>query len=153
MRIQNRKKGFTLIELLIVLAVIAILISIALPLFRGMQDEGNITKAKGELRTLQTAIESYHIHNNQTYPALLDDLVTQVPQLITEVPVDPFSTTGDDYGYEVGGTNDKFYVVFSVGPGQDGSATIGTGVQQDQVVETNAQSAIYVSNTAVDTAP
>ncbi|UCD15446.1 MAG: prepilin-type N-terminal cleavage/methylation domain-containing protein, partial [Candidatus Omnitrophota bacterium] len=60
---MNKKRkvlmGFTLIELLIVIAVISILLSIALPRFRGMQEEGNIAKAKGELRTLQTAVESY----------------------------------------------------------------------------------------------
>ena len=42
----RRSSGFTLIELLIVVAVISILISIALPRFKGMQDEGNIAKAK-----------------------------------------------------------------------------------------------------------
>src|SRR3989339_339671 len=61
------KKGFTLIELLIVIAVISILIGIALPRFKGMQDEGNIAKATGELRTLKTAVESYYIHNNSTF--------------------------------------------------------------------------------------
>lgn len=63
------KKGFTLIELLIVIAVISILIGIALPRFKGMQEEGKIAQAKAELRTLQTAVESYYIHNNNTYPA------------------------------------------------------------------------------------
>src|ERR1041384_5611394 len=88
----GKARGFTLIELLIVLAVIGILISIALPRFRGMQDEGNIAKAKGELRTLQTAAESFYIHNNQTYPAELTTLTTQNPRVITVVPTDPFST-------------------------------------------------------------
>ena len=63
------KRGFTIIELLIVIAVISILIGIALPRFRGMQEEGKIAQAKGELRTLQTAVESYYIHNSNTYPA------------------------------------------------------------------------------------
>ncbi len=148
-----KTQGFTLIELLIVLAVIGILISIALPRFRGMQDEGNIAKAKGELRTLQTAIESFYIHNNQTYPANLTVLTTQNPRVITTVPTDPFSTTSVVYGYVRGGTNNKYFVTFSVGPGQNGSATIGTGAQLDQVVETNGQSCIYVSNASVDTAP
>ncbi len=148
----NKKKGFTLIELLIVIAVISILISIALPRFRGMQVEGNIAKAKGELRTLQTAVESYYIHNNNTYPdtgsaALETALEDAVPNIIDYVPNDPFAD--DDYVYVLGGTNDKFYIIYSVGPGGDGSAVI----TDDEVVETNGDSCIYVSNMGQDTQP
>lgn len=149
------KKGFTIIELLIVIAVIAILISIALPRFRGMQDEGNIAKAKGELRTLQTAVESYYIHNNNTYPAtgstaLETALSTATPNIIDFVPTDPFSTTGADYVWVRGGTNNKFYIIYSVGPAGNGSATISAS---DTVTETNGSSCIYVSNMSRDTQP
>ena len=150
-----KSKGFTLIELLIVIAVISILIGIALPRFKGMQDEGNIAKAKGELRTLQTAVESYYIHNALAYPAtgssaLETALAAATPSIITTVPTDPFSSTGADYGYVLGGTNDKFYVIYSAGPGATaGSATITSNL----VVETNGNSCIYVSNVGTDARP
>ena len=48
------RRGFTLIELLVVISVIAILVGIAIPRFKGMQDEANQSKAKAELRVLQT---------------------------------------------------------------------------------------------------
>lgn len=145
------KKGFTLIELLIVITIISILISIVLPRFKGMQDEGNIVKAKGELRTLQTAVESYYIHNDETYPATLNDLIatTTKPQIINSIPKDPFSTTSAAYGYVRGGTNNKYYVIYSVGSDGNGTATIGT----DTVVETNPKSCIFVSNAGQDTQP
>ena len=73
-----RRKGFTILELLIVIAVIAILVGIALPRFKGMQDEGNIARAKGELRMLTTAVESYYIHNNNTLPTALSNLTNDV---------------------------------------------------------------------------
>ncbi|MFA4858719.1 MAG: prepilin-type N-terminal cleavage/methylation domain-containing protein, partial [Candidatus Margulisiibacteriota bacterium] len=44
------KKGFTLVELLIVMAVIAILIGIAIPSFRGMQQEAWKTQCEGDVR-------------------------------------------------------------------------------------------------------
>src|SRR4030042_3715010 len=135
---MSRGKGFTIIELLIVITVIAILIGLALPRFRGMQDEGNIAKAKGELRTLQTAVESYYIHNNNAYPAtgaaaLQAALAAAIPSIINYVPTDPFSGTGADYAYVMGGTNSKFYIIYSVGPGGNGSAVITS----DAVAETN----------------
>lgn len=148
------RKGFTLIELLVVIAVIAILVGIAIPRFKGMQDEGNIAKAKAELRTLQAAVESYYIHNNNAYPAtgsaaLQTALAAAVPSIINYVPTDPFSSSGVDYGYVLGGTNNKFYVIYSAGPGGNGSAVITS----DAVVETNGSSCIYTSNAGQDTQP
>lgn len=146
-----RKSGFTLIELLIVIAVISILIGIAIPRFRGMQEEGNIAKAKGELRTLQTAVESYYIHNANTYPATdLTALPNQTPQIVDEVYDDPFAAAGTDYGYDNGGTNNAYYVIYSVGPAGNGSATIAA---DDTVTETNGDTCIYVSNAGRDTTP
>ena len=142
-------KGFTIIELLIVIAVISILIGIALPRFKGMQDEGNIAKAKGELRTLQTGVESFYIHNSQAYPSALSALNTATPSIVTSTPTDPFSSTSAAYGYVRGGTNNKFYVIFSVGAGGNGSATITS----DAVVETNASSCIFASNVGTDAQP
>jgi prepilin-type N-terminal cleavage/methylation domain-containing protein len=59
MKVLKSKKGFTLIELLIVMAIIAILIGISLPRFRGMQDEGQKSKVRSNLATLRTAVEAY----------------------------------------------------------------------------------------------
>jgi prepilin-type N-terminal cleavage/methylation domain-containing protein len=53
------KRGFTLIELLIVIAIILILISIALPNFLEAQERARVTRAKAQLRTMETAI---HMH-------------------------------------------------------------------------------------------
>ena len=143
------KRGFTLLELIIVIAVISILIAIALPRFKGMQDEGNIAKAKGELRTLQTAVESFYIHNSQSYPSALSGLTSASPSIVTTVPTDPFNSGSGSYGYARGGTNNKFYVIYSVGPGGNGSATITS----DSVSETNGSSCIYASNAGTDTQP
>ena len=143
------KKGFTLLELIIVIAVISILIAIALPRFKGMQDEGDIAKSKGELRTLQTAEESFYIHNSPSYPSALSAVTTASPSIVTSIPTDPFSSSSGGYGYVRGGTNSKFYVIYSVGPGGNGSATITS----DAVAETNGSSCIYASNAGTDTQP
>ena len=147
-KLRNRQ-GFTIIELLIVIAVISIIIGIALPRFKGMQDEGNIAKAKGDLRTLQTAAESFFIHNNSTYPATLAAMIAATPQVVASIPDDPFAAAGTKYAYVLGGTNSKFYIITSVGPGGNGSAVITANA----VVETNGSSCIFVSNMSQDTQP
>jgi prepilin-type N-terminal cleavage/methylation domain-containing protein len=61
------KYGFTLIELLIVVAIIAIIASIALYNFQGAQIRAKVSRAKGELKTVVLALESYHV-DNSAYP-------------------------------------------------------------------------------------
>lgn len=61
------KRGFTLIELLIVIAIILILISIALPNFLEAQVRAKITSAKASQRSLATAFEAYRA-DNRNYP-------------------------------------------------------------------------------------
>jgi general secretion pathway protein G len=111
---MSKTKGFSLIELLIVMSVVAILVAIIIPSFRGIQQEGWITKAEKEVHTLQLAIESYYRHKN-AYPTALSDLLTAQPQIINTMPKDPWKTDGDNYGYEKGTMAGfgEYYVVYS----------------------------------------
>ncbi len=111
----RNRKGFTLIELLIVMAVIAVLIGIAIPSFRGMQSQAKIAKAEGDLRTVKLAIEAYNASNS----VLPTNLTTvEGGSVITKLPKDPFSTGGTaNYLYVTSGT---YYAVTSVGPDATG---------------------------------
>jgi type IV pilus assembly protein PilA len=60
------EKGFTLIELLVVILIIGILAAIALPAFLNQRGKAQDTEAKEQVRTAQTAMESYYT-DNQTY--------------------------------------------------------------------------------------
>ncbi len=116
-------RGFTLIEMMIVIVVIAILIGVLLPQFRGTQDEASIQRARAELRTLATAIESYYIHNSNTLPTALSSLTSATPRIVSSIPNDPFRGGATSYTYyrDTGGTP-LYYVVFSYG--LDRAATI-----------------------------
>ncbi|MCD6386668.1 prepilin-type N-terminal cleavage/methylation domain-containing protein [Candidatus Sumerlaeota bacterium] len=65
-----RSKGFTLIELLIVVAIIAILAAIAVPNFLEAQVRSKVSRAKEDIRTLATALESYAVDHNDYPPSL-----------------------------------------------------------------------------------
>lgn len=63
----NRFAAFTLIELLIVVAIIAILAAIAVPNFLEAQVRAKVSRAKSDMRTIATALESYNVDTN-AYP-------------------------------------------------------------------------------------
>ena len=67
--------GFTLIELLIVIAIILILIAIALPNFLEAQERARVTRAKAQLRTMETAIHTHIFDYGYVYADFNDSLL------------------------------------------------------------------------------
>ena len=60
MNLQRRRRGFSLIELLIVIAIILIIITIALPKFSSAQRYAKETSALGAIRTIHTMQVQYY---------------------------------------------------------------------------------------------
>ena len=70
-------RGLTLIELMaiemvLVVAVVAALASIAVPLFTSVQSRARIARVEADLRTIATAVSSYAAHMNANPTALRD---------------------------------------------------------------------------------
>jgi type IV pilus assembly protein PilA len=88
-RRAESEKGFTLIELLVVILIIGILAAIAIPAFLNQRQKGYDAQAKSNVRTAQTAEETYATDNNGTYTnaatgsggAATDPLITLEPSL------------------------------------------------------------------------
>lgn len=99
------QRAFTLIELLIVVAVIAILASIAAVNYQEAQVRAKVSRVKSDIRTLFTAIEAYRT-DSQAYPAAaLGDLQLEAPLVVLTTPVayvssvprDPFGPCPYDF--------------------------------------------------------
>ena len=65
----NSSRAFTLIELFVVIAVIAILLSIAYPTYTSILERAKITKDMNNLRQVGLAIQTYLNDNDQVLPA------------------------------------------------------------------------------------
>lgn len=64
-RPHTPRRGFTLIELLIVVAIIAILAAIAVPNFLEAQTRAKVSRARADMRSEATALETYYIDWNK----------------------------------------------------------------------------------------
>ena len=119
---RKGQKGFTLVELVIVMAVIAVILSVVIPNLRGMQAESQLTKSEGELNTLKTALTSYWRNNSNLYPTnITTDLTGASPQIIPASLTDPFNTASGTYGYASGNDTDfgDYFTVYTKGPKAD----------------------------------
>jgi type II secretion system protein G len=72
---RRREQGFTLVELMVVVAVIGVLATIAIPLYSNMQARGRIAKAQADARTLASAVSIYSAHMGRI-PSTLTQLTT-----------------------------------------------------------------------------
>ena len=56
---MERKKGFTLIELMVVILIVGILASVAIPILRGRIDAAKWAEGKAMMGSIATAIRAY----------------------------------------------------------------------------------------------
>lgn len=74
----SRAYGFTLIELLIVVAVIAVLVSIALPVYNGIEDRARATQDMSNLRQIGLATQMYMNDNDGVIFSTSDTWMNQL---------------------------------------------------------------------------
>jgi general secretion pathway protein G len=81
-----KRAGFTLIELLSVLAIIAVLLTLALPRYFGSVDKSKEVVLKENLQQMRDAISRYHADTGR-YPQSLEALVAE--RYLRDLPLDP----------------------------------------------------------------
>ena len=90
---ENRRRfGFTLIELMIVMAIIAVLMAVAIPIYSRSIQRAKESVLKNNLFTLTTVIDEY-TYDKQKAPQRLEDLVSE--GYLRKVPVDPMTGAAD----------------------------------------------------------
>ncbi len=84
----RRDKGFTLIELMVVVAIIGILVSMAVPTYRGLILRAKETVLRQNLFVLRDCIDQYYADKGK-YPGSLDELVSS--GYMRKLPLDPMT--------------------------------------------------------------
>jgi general secretion pathway protein G len=133
---QRQQYGFTLIEIMVVVIILGILAAIVAPNVIGRVDDAQITKAKTEIRNLESSMKFYRL-DNFAYPTTeqgIDALANKPADpnvknwntggYIPRVPKDPW---GNEYLYLNPGTNGEIDIYTLGRDGQPG----GEGVDAD----------------------
>ena len=106
-----RRKGFTLIELMIVVAIIAILASIAIPQYKKFQLKAKTSEAKSNIGAIRSAEETYSAEHD------VYKVIPNVPDNVPGAQAADWTSTGngvagfDDIGFKPAG---KVYYAYWV---------------------------------------
>ena len=89
---KHAESGFTLIELVIVIVILGILASVAIPKYEDMREQARVATLKGQLGSIRSSIAIQYARNalngNATFPALDGTIFAD-----GHVPKDPVSSS------------------------------------------------------------
>ncbi len=123
MKRKKNKNAFTLVEVMVVLAILGLLISAALPRFAGRTEEARLQATRLQIENLSAALDTFEFDCGR-YPTTMEGLDAlkyepsntpgwKGPYLKKSIPVDAWKT---NYVYLSPGARSPDYDVFSAGP-------------------------------------
>lgn len=114
--------GFTLIELLVVMAIIATLLTLAVPRYFASVERSKEAVLKQNLATLRDSLDKYYADTGR-YPDSINDLVTK--RYVRKIPIDPI-TESDSTWIPVAPPDAGKGAVYDVKSGAQDQARDGT---------------------------
>src|SRR5437764_1286658 len=91
---RGLSRGFTLMELMIVMAIVAVLMSIAIPIYTRSIVRAKESVLRSNLFTIRTVIDEYTF-DKQKAPQNLQDLVSE--GYLRKIPEDPMTGSADSW--------------------------------------------------------
>ncbi len=93
-RPRHRNAGFTLIEIMVVVVILGILAAVAVPRIMDRPDAARITKARQDIRVIESALKLYRL-DNYRYPTTEQGL----DALVSKPSIQPEPTNWKSGGY------------------------------------------------------
>ena len=127
--------GFTLIEVMVVIVIIGLLAAMVVPNLFGIIGRAEVTRAKGDIRSIETALNVFRL-DNFLYPTTeegFEALVTNPGEAaarnwqpyLSSLPSDPWSNT---YLYLYPGEQREFDVFSYGADGQEGGEDLNADI-------------------------
>lgn len=118
----TREAGFTLVELMVVLAIIALLVSIVAPHYVGRVSKAEETVLRQDLVLMRDALDRHYADAGR-YPNSLDDLVKK--RYLRSIPNDPITGSSSSW-ILVPPADPEKGAVYDVRSGARGNSANGT---------------------------
>ena len=122
MKPTRRKSGFTLIELLVVMAIIATLLTLAVPRYFASLEKSREAVLHANLTLMRETLDKYY-GDKGVYPDSLDELVAS--KYLRSVPTDPITQSNTTW-IVVPPAQPEMGGVYDVKSGAQGNARDGT---------------------------
>ena len=129
------QRGFTLIEVMVVVVIIGLLAAIVAPNLIGNIDRAAVTRARGDIRSIETALNLYRLDNfryptsDQGLNALVENpgetVAPNWKAYLNSLPSDPWN---QPYQYAYPGTRGEFDVFSYGADGQEGGEDINADI-------------------------
>ena len=120
----HRQNGFTLLELMTIIVIIGILVTLAIPSYRGAVVKAREAVLKEDLFTVRDVLDQYRGDQGK-YPPSLSDLVKS--GYLRSIPVDPITLSNSTWQEVVESTEGG---IFDIHSGSDMVASNGTPYNQ-----------------------
>jgi len=117
------RSGFTLIELIVVLAILATLLTLAVPRYFASVERSKEAVLKQNLSTLRDALDQFHSDTGK-YPETLDELVSR--RYLRKPPLDPITESATTWVIVSPPADSKSTGIYDVKSGASGNASDGS---------------------------
>ena len=149
----QRKDGFTLAELLIVVAIIAVLAAIAIPIFNSQLTKSKKQTAIANLRSAYAEASAAYLTDEEATDGLVQHYKGESEVLVTEVNL-PAAVTGDDIAklnFSLDGNTtlaaaDSVSLVFTFTDNQKATVKAGNSITNPNAPNSSSSSSSTSSN-------